>query len=130
MPYTAVVLTEESRETLLDRFTRKDIPEGWDIKAHHMTIDLKPVAKSMAAEMCGQTIEIEVVSLGVLMTDFEKTVGIMALGVECSAPSKNDVKHITVAHHPEVKPKMSNEITTWTPISPTFTITGVVQEVA
>ena len=129
MAYTAVVLTEESRNYLLDAFGGpKEIPSGWETKAHHMTVDMKPAAKSLAAELIGQEVALEIVSIGVLM--IEDGVGIVALGVRCDVPSKNDVKHITVAHHPSVKPKMSNEIPVWTPVSPTHTIRGVVQEVA
>ena len=128
MAYTAVVLTEESRAQVLGMFGVSEIPAGWEIKAHHMTCDLKPAAKSIAADMIGQTVDIEIVSLGLMLG--ADSAGIMALGVECAAPSKNAVKHITVAHHATVKPKMSNDIVSWTPVANRFTVQGVVQEVA
>jgi len=135
MAYTAVVLTPESRDLLLARFRGNlqfnGLPEGWVVKAHHMTVDMKPAAKSMAADMIGQTVTLEVVRIGI---DFSgPSEGILAVEVKCCVPSKNAIKHVTVAHHPNVKPVKSNDITDWTPVlesdEPAI-LTGVVQEVA
>ena len=60
--YTAVALDATSRERLLGAVT---IPEGWKTYAEHMTVDLKPLAKSMAAELGGQTKSLTVVALGI-----------------------------------------------------------------
>ena len=126
MPYTAVLLKEESRNLLLE-FARDKLIEGMEIKCHHMTVDLKPISKSMAAHMAGRQVELKVVRFGMLTIDGK---AIMAAEVECEAPSKNTRKHVTIAyHHPEIKPKMSNEIQEWVEVTP-FTLYGTVQEVA
>jgi hypothetical protein len=134
MAYTAVVLTNESRNLLIASAfgdVCQNRLNNWEVKCHHMTIDLKPIAKSMAAHLDGQEVELRVTKVGSLGDNggFGVHFGIRAVMVECEVPSKNAVKHITVAHHPTVKAKTSNEITEWTDITP-FTLRGVVQEVA
>lgn len=122
MPYTALVLEQESHERLVAWFdSHHGIPEGWVLKGHHCTVDLKPVAKSMASAMNGERHEMRVVRFGVLP-------GIIAVEVETVVPSKNERKHITLCHHPETKPRCSNDITEWTEIEP-FVLNGIVQEV-
>jgi len=132
MPYTAVVLKEESRQELINALTLdKAVPADWVIKAHHMTCDMKSASKSLAAEFIGQEVELEVMALGAMMT--EPGVGIFAVQVACSVPSKNAIKHVTLAHHTAIKPVKSNDITTWLPRredDPKIVLKGVVQEVA
>jgi hypothetical protein len=131
MAYTAVVLTMESKANLIGSFGLDLCPEGWVIKAHHMTCDMKNAAKSVAADFVGQEVELEITAVGHLMT--EPTVGIMAVEVKCCVPSKNAIKHITLAHHTSVKPVRSNDITEWEPVKaddPRIVLRGVVQEVA
>src|SRR5215475_4786046 len=89
MRYTAVVLTSASRAALLARF-RPDIPRGWDIDAHHMTINLGPAASGPAAGLLGRTVELKVISLA-------SGVKAVAVGVECAVASQNDRAHITLA---------------------------------
>lgn len=122
MPYTAVVLSEESRSAVVQWVVdNHGIPEGWVVKGHHCTIDLKPAAKSMGAAFVGQTVELKAVRFGVAS-------GILAIEVETVVPSKNERKHVTICHHPEVKPKASNEIEVWNEIE-SFVLVGVVEEV-
>ena len=133
MAYTAVVLTEESRAALLSKVhanMHNGLPSEWVVKAHHMTVDMKPGAKSIAADFVGQTVELEVLKLGVGVTVPGE--GIIAVEVKCSVPSKNAIKHVTVCHHANVKPVMSNSITNWTEMAEgeKLVLTGVVQEVA
>lgn len=133
MAYTAVVLTEESRTALLahvEANMHNGLPREWVVKAHHMTVDMKPAIKSMAADFVGQTVELEVVKLGIGITVPGE--GIIAVEVKCCVPSKNAIKHVTVCHHSNVKPVMSNSITNWTEMleGGTLVLTGVVQEVA
>jgi hypothetical protein len=133
MAYTAVVLTEESRAALLAKVEanmHNGLPAEWVIKAHHMTVEMKPIAKSMAADFVGQTVELEVLKLGVGVTVPNE--GIIAVEVKCVVPSKNQIKHVTVCHHANVKPVMSNSITNWTEMleGDPLVLTGVVQEVA
>lgn len=133
MAYTAVVLTEESRLALLDHVQanmHNGLPSEWVIKAHHMTVDMKPAAKSMAADLVGQTVTLDVVKLGIGVTVPGE--GIIAVEVKCVVPSKNQIKHVTICHHQNVKPVMSNSITNWTDMQAgePLVLTGVVQEVA
>lgn len=114
--YTAVVLNEESRADLLSCFgegTRLGLSfgESWVIKAHHMTIDTKPAAKAGVADIVGKEFTLEVKAFGMMMVSPGE--GICAVRVECAAPSKNAIKHVTVAHSTGVKPMMSNSITEW-----------------
>lgn len=134
MAYTAVVLTEESKKALRLRtvsVTTEETP-GFLIKCHHMTCDMKPAAKSIAADFIGQEVELEVVRVGYLaLPDVHPAACIMAAEVKCCVPSKNAIKHITLYHHESVKPVKSNDITHWgDPPGGPFTIRGVVQEVA
>lgn len=136
MAYTAVVLTEESRELLISRMfddVRSNRLVNWEVKCHHMTIEMKPLSKSMVAScshLHGLEVDLRVTHFGTLgdTEGFGDNLGICAVKVECEVPSKNAIKHITVARHPDVKPKTSNEIVAWSEVEP-FTLRGVVQEV-
>lgn len=132
MAYTAVVLTEESKQTLIERQVRNVLSNspGWVVKCHHMTCDMKPAAKSIAADFIGQEVELEVVKYGIMLLGDQCEAGIAAVEVKCVVPSKNQIKHITLYHHESTKPVKSNEITEWVPISEPYTLRGVVQEVA
>ena len=122
MAYTALVLEEESRKILVKWLdSNHGKPEDWMLKVHHCTIDLKPINKSMAADLDGQRHEMRVVRFGRLD-------GIMAVEVETIVPSKNKRKHITLCHAKDVKPMMSNSIEEWHTIEP-FVVFGVVKEV-
>jgi len=123
MPYTSCVLEAESHNALMSWARQNhEVPETFLIKGHHMTVDLKPIGKSMAQSLDGQRHEMKVVRFGRLD-------GIMAVEVETLVPSKNERKHITLCHAPDVKPMMSNSITEWVDVEP-FTLYGVVKEVA
>jgi hypothetical protein len=142
MAYTAVVLTEESREKLLADYINQ--PAWWPsasctpehiIRCHHMTCDMKPAAKSIAVEFIGRLVALEVVRWGMLLAappgnpDFK--VLAVAVEVKCCVPSKNPIKHITLYHHESVTPVKSNDITEWgAEFKTPYILTGVVQEVA
>lgn len=122
--YTALVLTPESELALRTNF-RSVIPAGWDVKCHHMTINMSHAASGPAAALVGQTFPIEVVSLA-------SDQNVIAVGVDTQCPSVNAVKHITVAVNTAGggKPKHSNLLQKWSPLPSKLTLTGVVQEVA
>jgi hypothetical protein len=125
MPYTACVLEQNSRTTLVEwMHSNHEVPEHFEILAHHSTVDLKPIAKSMGCDLNGQRHEMRVVRFGRLD-------GIMAVEVETVVPSKNDRKHITLCCDKVNgwKPMRSNDIVEWTDIEP-FVLYGVVQECA
>ena len=128
--YSAVVLTEESREELLSSF---QIPEGWSEFAHHMTITMGPLTHKKGKHdfseeyPIGSTVELQVVGVG--MDD-----KVMAVEVEPPADisAKISYPHITVAVNTEEggKPFHSNKLdnSEFTPVE--FTLYGEVTEVA
>lgn len=116
--YSAVVLDNGSRQSLLDRVSDL-IPKDWNIIAHHMAIVFgKPVPNK---EDLGQKVSLTVTKVG--LSD-------MAMAVAVNGyPSKNAIPHITIAVNPNGgKAVMSNEITKWQDVKP-FVITGVVTEI-
>jgi|688.fasta_scaffold465107_2 hypothetical protein len=125
MPYTACVLEEGSRTTLVEwMHSNHEVPTTFEILAHHCTVDLKPIAKSMGCDLDGQRHELRVVRFGRLE-------GILAVEVETLVPSKNPRKHITLACDKinGWKPMRSNDIAEWLEVEP-FTLYGIVKEVA
>lgn len=116
--YSAVVLDGGSRASLLAR-VENEIPQGWDVIAHHMTIAFgKPVPNQ---EDLDKDVTLTVTELG--LSDMA-----MAVRVE-GYPSKNDIPHITIAVNPNGgKAVMSNDITEWIKLKP-FNISGKVTEI-
>ena len=116
--YSAVVLNDNSKSDLLNRLEGQ-IPEGWNIIAHHMTIVFgKPVPNQ---EDLNKDVTLTVTELG--LSDMA-----MAVKVE-GYPSNNAIPHITIAVNPNGgKPVMSNDITEWTKINP-FKVVGKVTEI-
>jgi hypothetical protein len=96
--------------------------DHFEVLCHHMTIDLKPITKSMGQPFDGQRHEMKVIRVGRLD-------GIMAVEVETVVPSKNERKHITLCCDKVngCKPMRSNDITDWVDIEP-FTLFGIVKE--
>ena len=124
MPYTACVLEESSRTTLVEWMHSTQQPaEHFEVLCHHLTVDLKPIAKSMGQSLDGQRHELRVVRVGRLD-------GIMAVEVETVVPSKNSRKHITLCcdRANGWKPMRSNDITEWVDVEP-FVLYGTVKEV-
>ena len=118
MGYTSINLHPESQKRLVDYYNGniQNIPEDWEIIAHHMTINmssmafgpLKDYTMGELEKLCNQDQELKVVSYA--MDD-----KVMAVGVETELPSKNKIKHITVAVNREAggKPFLSNQLTAW-----------------
>ena len=116
--YSAVVLNSNSKSDLLNRL-EDQIPEGWNIIAHHMTIVFgKPVPNQ---EDLNKDVTLTVTELG--LSD-------MAMAVKVDGyTSNNTIPHITIAVNPNGgKPVMSNDITEWTKINP-FKVVGKVTEI-
>jgi hypothetical protein len=125
MPYTACVLEQNSRATLVEWMrSNHEVPEHFEILCHHVTVDLKPISKSIGQSLDGQRHEMKVVRFGRLD-------GIMAVELETLVPSKNSRKHVTLCCDKANgwKPMRSNDITEWTEIEP-FTLYGIVKEVS
>lgn len=116
--YSAIVLDSDSRASLLSR-VENEIPKGWDVIAHHMTIAFgKPVPNQ---EDLDKDVTLSVTELGLSN---------MAMAVRVEGyPSKNEIPHITIAINPNGgKAVMSNDITEWIKLKP-FNISGKVTEI-
>ena len=119
--YSAVVLDEASKQKLIKVF-KPMIPEGWEILAHHMTLNMGAIDPKYAQDL-GKEFELTVIDYGI-----DKLV--MAVGVK-GYPTNNKKAHITLAVNRQDggKPMMSNNLTDWRPIQFSITLTGKVTEV-
>jgi tRNA nucleotidyltransferase/poly(A) polymerase len=117
--YSAVVLTEQSRTKLINSL---NIPEGWDIIAHHMTINMGPI-KEIYKPLLGQSIDLLVTHVGELDN-------VMAVKVDTQLVIDNKTPHITIAVDKQNggKPVISNNITEWESMSP-LELEGVIKEI-
>lgn len=116
--YSAVVLTEGSHNSLVFNLEDEMIV-GWNIFAHHMTINLGELKDK---SQIGEKVILEVTHIG----ESDMTMAVKVNGF----PSKNEIPHITIAINPDGgKPVMSNQITNWRPIKP-FRIEGIVTEIS
>ena len=120
--YVAVVLTEESHKKLLDRF-KGFFPEDWEVKAHHMTINMGNVQPAMKKFLGKKVKNLEVISMA-------KDNLVAAAGVR-GFESSNAIPHITLAVNRAEggKPFFSNKLTDWTALPTPFSVEGVVQVV-
>jgi hypothetical protein len=118
--YSAVVLDDESRAKLLEKFP---IPNGFRIFAHHMTIVFgKGLPEDLKGDL-GKEVTLTVKSLGVS----DKAIAVSVDGYL----SSNEIPHITLAVNTSEggKPYDSNRIEDWKGVKD-FTINGVVTEVS
>ena len=102
--YSAVVLKDLSKERLRRLFKDK-IPEGWEVIAHHMTINMGEISDD-AAPYLGMAVMI----YGV---DYAINDKVLSLGVDPGNINvKKEVPHITIAVNRKAgaKPKDSNDI--------------------
>jgi len=119
--YSAVVLDERSRERLIEQF-KSEIPEGWKIIAHHMTINL--------GEINPKYVKYLGLIVNLTVNDIAMDDKVIAVGVS-GFYSQNVKPHITLAVNTENggKPMMSNKLTDWRPIKRPLQITGKIVEV-
>lgn len=119
--YSAVVIDNDSRNELLNHFS-SIIPDGWEIIAHHMTINLGEIDPEFEKYLGFK------VTLNVEDIAFDDKV--IAVGVS-GFKSKNKKPHITLAVNRSNggKPVMSNYLTNWKQISFGLKLNGVVTEV-
>jgi hypothetical protein len=117
MSYVAVVLNHESSELLKEKF---EIPKNWKVYCHHMTINLGNLDQNFLGNL---NLNNEVLLKAVTFSQDEKC---MAVGILTDVPSKNRIKHITIACSPIGKPKDSNQLINWEPI-PELKLTGFIQ---
>lgn len=118
--YSAVLIDEASRENLINKL-KTFIPEGWKVIAHHMTINMGPMKDK---EEIGKSVTI---SADHWAKD-DKAMAVMVSGYERKMPG---TPHITIAINAEMgaKPKDSNNLSGWQPISNPITLSGTVTEV-
>ncbi|MHA1948285.1 MAG: hypothetical protein ACW99G_03455 [Candidatus Thorarchaeota archaeon] len=119
--YTGVVLNYFDRLKLIAKF-RSEIPKGWKIIAHHMTVNMgKAEEGPLEPQHVGA--EVNVYANTVAIND-----RVMAVGVFSGVPSDNDKKHITIAVAPDASAKESNDLTDWNPIDQ-IKLSGIIKEV-
>lgn len=124
--YKALVL-EPSEQRKLYEYMETLIPKGWYTYCHHMTIVFgdpkdKDEVDIFVDENEGKEFEMNVTHIG----DSDKCIAVM---VETNVPSKNKIKHITVATSPDGKPYESNLITNWKTVNKPLKLTGVVKKI-
>jgi hypothetical protein len=119
--YSAVVLDEKSRTRLIERF-KSIIPEGWDVIADHMTINLGEIDPEYQKYL-GLPVRLSVDEIA--MDD--KVIAVGVSGFE----SKRDKPHITLAINKQEggKPMMSNVLDNWRKLKRPLLVTGKVTEV-
>lgn len=119
--YTALLLSEKSQTELKSKFK---LPLDWAIKAHHVTINMGSHSSGPAASIPLGT-EVQVLIKTIAQND-----KVIAVGVETAVPSKNAIKHITLAVNVKngATPKMSNELTNWREIPSPFYVTATLTE--
>lgn len=119
--YCAVLLDAPSQNKLKEIFGDV-IPDGWNIKCHHMTID--PFNEQ--TEGIGTQVNL-------MLTAFGKTDKVCAVKVVgYKGKTNNAFPHVTLAVNEADggKAKDSNKITDWTPISKHITITGTIENLS
>jgi hypothetical protein len=120
--YSAVVLDEQSRERLINRF-KSIIPPEYEIIAHHMTINMGELDPEYQ-KFLGLPVRLSVEDIA--MDD-----KVIAVGVS-GFKTNNPKAHITLAVNRVEggKPMMSNKLTNWERIRRPLSLTGKVTEVA
>jgi len=115
--YSAVVIDEQSRDLLISTY-KSEIPEGWEIIAHHMTIN--PFGLTDDTE---KPVQLKVDEFG----KDDKAIAVKVSGYD--RKTNNKYPHITIAINRinGAKPKDSNNISNWRPIDNGIILKGVVQ---
>jgi hypothetical protein len=103
--YSAIVLTDESRDKVLSIF-RNRIPEGWEIIAHHVTINMGQLPTELKPSI-GLPVTFKGISF-----DMDDKVAALSVVVpqEMHKFMANDHPHVTIAVNRKGggKPVMSN----------------------
>lgn len=118
--YTGILLDEASHQILVERMSTF-IPKGWKIYAHHMTVNLGPAKNK---KDIGKIFNLTA-------SEWAKDDKVIAVGVHGHEIKDGRKPHITIAVNTEVggKPKDSNLLSGWQPISQPIPLAGVLQEV-
>jgi predicted kinase len=125
--FASVVLTEESRDALLENVSQY-IPEGWKVIAHHMTINFGDGLPDNLRGDLGKAKMITATEIGI--SDMAIAVKVMPgkdMGDVIRKAGK--IPHVTIALNPNGgKPVMSNDITNWSELPKRMELVGVVTE--
>ena len=121
--FASVVLDDTSRDKLL-KAVGHHLPLGWDVIAHHMTINFGKGLGNARSLQKGDKVRLEAVSRGI--SDMAFAVGVNSLDIK----SDNEKPHITIGVNKigGGKPVMSNDIEKWVKLEPHINLTGVVTE--
>lgn len=116
--YSAVNLDKESRMRLLGIFSK--LPSEWELICHHMTIDLGKPSPDIEARI-GE--EVHLIADKIAQDDKN-----IAIEVKTDVPSRNKIKHITIAVNRSAggKPALSNMLTDWKAM-PTIYLSGRIE---
>jgi hypothetical protein len=138
--YSAVVIDEKEKQRLLNEL-ELNIPEGWEIITHHMTIKMGELPKELKTFLY-TPIKMKVVEIG----DLEDMVLAIKVEVIQDSPASKALiqymsenygfkghpkfSHITIAVNREkgAKPFQSNEINNFEKINKQLYITGTIIE--
>lgn len=119
--YSAVVLNDQSQRKLIKKF-QAIIPDGYDIVAHHMTINLGEI-NPIYEKYLGISVRLEVNDIA--MDDKVIALGVSGFGSDKKKP------HITLAVNRKAggKPNMSDNLMDWKPLKRPIYLSGIVEEV-
>lgn len=117
--WSAVLLDEKSRTKLIDQY-KSQIPNGWDVIAHHQTID---PFNLVSDALVGKPVELKVIAVGLS----DKAFAVKVEGYQ--GKTNNKFPHVTIAINRAggAKPKDSNEIKNWTPVLNGITLKGTIE---
>jgi hypothetical protein len=120
--YSAVVLDDNSRQRLIERF-KNIIPEGWDIIADHMTVNLGEIDPEYEKYL-GLAVRLTV-------NDIAMDDKVIAVGVSSGINAHNPKAHITLAVNRTNggKPVMSNNLTNWEKLRRPLLLRGKITQV-
>lgn len=138
MTYSAIVLTDQDREKLISRW-RDQIPEGWEILAHHCTIKMGSMPDGLRENM---GLPVILTTAGFYINDKVCAVYVI-VPTDLSPFMANQYPHITIAVNRSAggKPMMSNDLikqaqandlsgdAVGTHSTTPMKVTGIVQEV-
>ena len=119
--YSAIVLDDSSRQRLIDKF-KNIIPEGFEIIAHHMTINLGEIDPEYEKYL-GLAVRLTV-------NDIAMDDKVIAVGVS-GFNTRNPKAHITLAVNRANggKPVMSNNLTNWERLRRPLSLRGKVTQI-
>jgi hypothetical protein len=115
--WSAVVIDGATRDKLLSEY-KSQIPDGWEVIAHHMTIN--PFAPTDDA---GKDVKLKVIATG----KSDKAFAVKVTGYD--GKTNNKFPHITIAidRSGGAKPKDSNDISEWKDVQDGIVVSGVVE---